>query len=119
MQPGYRLRHGAELVDEDPKLMRMLELLKRGILANPEKLNLSIASLMRRMAELSDGVEVDFDARYRLMTSTRKSTSIAGLDADIEALKWLSREPSRLGGPNFTPQSGLNSFSSVRRPASC
>ena len=119
MQPEYRPRHGAEPMNEDPKLMRMLELLKRDILANPEKLNLLIASLMRQMAELSDGVEVDFDARYRLMTSTRKSTSIAGLDAHSEALKWLSREPSRLGGPNFTLESGLNSFSSVRRPASC
>ncbi|WP_087674894.1 hypothetical protein [Pseudomonas syringae] len=70
-------------MDEDPKLMRMLELLKRGILANPEKLNLSIASLMRRIAELSDGVEVDFDARYRLMTSSRTSTSRVRLHAYV------------------------------------
>ena len=77
MQPEYRPRHGAEPMNEDPKLMRMLELLKRDILANPEKLNLSIASLMRQMAELSD-VEVGFDARYRLMTSTARALQSPG-----------------------------------------
>jgi len=51
----------ADSMAEDPGIQRMLDMLERDILSNPEKLKPIDQSLIRRMVELSDGVEVDLD----------------------------------------------------------
>lgn len=46
---------------EDPRVQRILDMLEHDILSNPEKLKPIDHSLIRRMVELSNGVEVDLD----------------------------------------------------------
>jgi antitoxin PrlF len=47
---------------EDPEIVRVLEMLERDILTNPEKLKPISQALINRMVELVDGVDLDLDA---------------------------------------------------------
>lgn len=63
MNPEDPAAEDADSMAEDPGVQRMLDMLERDILSNPEKLKPIDHSLIRRMVELSDGVEVDLDNR--------------------------------------------------------
>jgi len=59
--PEDPVTEDADSKAEDPRVQRILDMLERDILSNPEKLKPIDHSLIRRMVELSDGVEVDLD----------------------------------------------------------
>jgi antitoxin PrlF len=52
----------AHLLGEDPEVVRVLEMLERDILTNPEKLKPISQALISQMVELVDGVDLDLDA---------------------------------------------------------
>lgn len=61
IEPGSPIPH-ADLMVEDPEIVRVLEMLERDILTNPEKLKPISQALINRMVELVDGVDLDLDA---------------------------------------------------------
>ena len=59
----YPTPHPAGRVAEDPEVARVLDMLERDILFNPELLKPIDQSLVNLMAELYEGVEFDPDAQ--------------------------------------------------------
>ena len=61
IEPESPIPHADPMV-EDPEVVRVLEMLERDILTNPEKLKPISQALINRMVDLANGVALDLDA---------------------------------------------------------